>query len=376
MDRGYTKTNSTLDTADAKLISSSAGTTGIVLAATEDLGGGLKAGASIATDWAEAGGLTQDGGATATNTAGGNIPTANGSFGNAQSFLFIEDAKLGTLRMGNINNEVLTATTGVGAAFSTGVGSVYSGNFSVHDGYGSGTSGRNNQVINAAASATNVGVRGIRQANTIKYISPKIMDVTFAYGIATKNDNAPVTIAGVTTNPSNSTVGVTDMSIRYQAGPVDVMYATLKYKVGADTTMNGGVLKDQTLGLTANSTNTHSVLAASYQVMPELKIAAATGGSKASADSIANSKFKQYGVTYTMGQIDIMAQMASVDNKNAATATVTGDRKMTGLGLNYNFSKTARAYVRYDNLKYADGAATATPGSEVKRTAIGISKSF
>jgi predicted porin len=227
-------------------------------------------------------------------------------------------------------------------------------------------------VINAAASATNVGVRGIRQANTVKYISPKIMDVTVAYGLALKNDNAPIGTTGAT----NSTVGVTDMSIRYQAGPVDVMYATLKYKVGADTTMNGGALKDQTNGLTANSTNTHSVLAASYQVMPTLKIAAATGGSKASADSIANSKFKQYGVTYTMGQIDIMAQMASVDNKNAATATVTGDRKMTGLGLNYNFSKTARAYVRYDNLKYADGAATATDGSATKRTAIGVSKSF
>jgi predicted porin len=230
-------------------------------------------------------------------------------------------------------------------------------------------------VINAAASATNVGVRGIRQVNTIKYVSPKFMDVTVSYGFTTKNDNAPVTIAGTTTNPSNSTLGVTDMSIRYQAGPVDVMYATLKYKVGADTTANGGTLTG-TAGLTASSTNTHSVLAASYAVMPSLKISAATGGSKASVDSIANSKFTQYGVVYTMGQIDIMAQMATVDGKNAATATVTGDRKMTGLGLNYNLSKTARAYVRYDNLKYADGAATATAGSEIKRTAIGVSKSF
>jgi hypothetical protein len=291
--------------------------------------------------------------------------------------LFIQDAKLGTLRLGNINNEVLTAVTGVGSPFSTGVGSAYSGNFSVHDGYGTGTSGRNNQVINAAASATNVGVRGIRQVNTIKYVSPKFMDVTVSYGMAPKNDNAPVTQPGATsaTNPSNSTVGVTDMSIRYQAGPVDVMYATLKYTVGADTTANGGTLTG-TAGLTASSTNTHSVLAASYAVMPTLKISAATGGSKASVASIANSKFTQYGIVYTMGKTDIMAQMATVDGKNAATATVTGDRKMTGLGLNYNFTKTARAYVRYDNLKYADGAATVTLGSEVKRTAIGISKSF
>jgi len=227
-------------------------------------------------------------------------------------------------------------------------------------------------VINAAASATNVGVRGIRQVNTVKYVSPAIMGVTVSYGIALKNDNAAI---GATT-ATNSTVGVTDMSIRYQAGPVDVMYASLKYSVGADTMANGGKLTDNTASLTPNSTNTHSVLAASYAVMPTLKISAATGGSKASVDSIANSKFTQYGVVYTMGQIDIMAQMATVDGKNAATATVTGDRKMTGLGLNYNLSKTARAYVRYDNLKYADGAATVTAGSEIKRTAIGVSKSF
>lgn len=367
MDRGYTKTDSSDSLKDAKGISSSAGTTGIVIAATEDLGKGMKVGASIATDWAEAGGLTQDG-AAAANTAVGNMPSAAASFGNAQSFLSVEDAKLGTLRLGNINNEILTAMTGVGSPFSTGVGSAYSSAFSTHDGYGSGITGRNGQVVAGPASATNGGVRGIRQVNTVKYVSPTIQGFTVAIGQALKNDSGATAAV--------STVGVTDMSIRYANGPLNVMYATLKYTVGSDTTFNGGKLTDQTAGLTANSTNTQSALAASYAVMPTLKVSFATGGSKASTDSIANSKFTQYGAVYTMGQIDIMAQMATVDNKNAATATVTGDRKMTGLGLNYNLSKTARAYVRYDNIKLADGAATATAGSEIKRTAIGISKSF
>jgi predicted porin len=168
-----------------------------------------------------------------------------------------------------------------------------------------------------------------------------------------------------------STIGVTDMSIRYAQGPLDVMYSTLKYKVGSDTTLNGGKLSDQTAGLTANSTNTHSALAASYAVMPTLKVSFATGGSKASADSIANSKFNQYGVSYTMGQFDIMAQQAKVNDKNTADF----DRKMTGFGVNYNLSKTARAYVRYDNLNY-DTQHAASSGSKIKRTAIGISKSF
>jgi predicted porin len=77
------------------------------------------------------------------------------------------------------------------------------------------------------------------------------------------------------------------------------------------------------------------------------------------------------GIVYTMGQIDVMAQTAKVDDKNA----VNFDRKMTGIGANYNMSKTARAYLRYDKLNY-DASHAASSGSEVKRTAIGISKSF
>lgn len=106
-------------------------------------------------------------------------------------------------------------------------------------------------------------------------------------------------------------------------------------------------------------------------MLPSLKLHAGTGSSKASADSIANSTFTQYGVTYTMGQFDIMAQQATVNDKNSANF----DRKMTGLGVNYNFSKTARAYVRYDSLN-SDTQHAASSGSEVKRTAIGISKAF
>jgi predicted porin len=156
------------------------------------------------------------------------------------------------------------------------------------------------------------------------------------------------------------------MSLRYAAGPLDVMYASLKYDVGmgAAAPLNGS--------LTAGSTNTQTMLGASYAVMPTLKLHAGAGKSKASANSLANSSSTQYGVTYTMGQFDIMAQMASVDDKNATAF----DRKMTGLGVNYNLSKTTRAYVRYDNLKYNDGAAAAVVGDSVKRTAIGFSQSF
>jgi len=115
-----------------------------------------------------------------------------------------------------------------------------------------------------------------------------------------------------------------------------------------------------------------SILAASYQVMPQLKLHAGLGKSTSTglAAPVDTSSY-QVGVTYTLTpQIDLMAQMAKMDDK----AATNFDRKMVGLGANYNFSKTARAYVRYDSLNYNTNVASS--GSEVKRTAIGVSKSF
>jgi hypothetical protein len=43
--------------------------------------------------------------------------------------------------------------------------------------------------------------------------------------------------------------------------------------------------------------------------------------------------------------------------------------------LNYNLSKLTRAYIRTDNLNYNSNG-TAAAGTSVKRTAVGISKSF
>ena len=360
MDRGYTKTDSNLAAKDAKGISSSAGTSTVRIGVIEDIGNGQKIGLSINTDFADAGGLTQDGAAAAAGAAanGGNVPTASSTFANSQSFLYAEDAKLGKVQLGNINNEMLTAITGIGGAFSTGVGSAYSSSWSVLNGYGSGATDKQNQVTAVTNNNETAGARGIRQANTVKYVSPNIMGATVAIGQSLKND-----VNGGT----GSTVGVTDMSLTYENGPFKAMYASLKYNVGAnDTAPTNG-------SLTAGTTNTHTATAVSYAVLPTLKLSAAMGNSKSSNGTIADSTFTQYGVTYTMGQFDIMAQQAKVDDKLAANI----DRKMTGLGLNYNLSKTARAYVRYDHLNRDSAhALDATKSTDLKRTAIGISKSF
>ncbi len=351
IDRAYLKTNNTDNAKDAKGLSSAAGTTALRIKGTEDLGGGLSAGFLITTDWSDLSGANQD----ATATTASSIQT--GGFANSQSYIEMVSKTMGKVQLGTINNEILTATTGVAApGFSTGVGSAYSSAFSTHDGYGTGTVGSVGLVNKVALGATAAGVRGIRQNNTIKYVSPNFSGVTFAYGVAPKNS-----VGG-----TGDTVGVTDMSVRYTNGPLDVMYASLKFQVGAATAPANG-------SLTADSTNTQSILGASYAVMPTLKLHTGMGKSKASAATLANSKSTQYGVTWSATpMIDVMAQVASVKDDSA---TSSYDRKMTGLGVDYKFSKTTRAYVRYDNLKLNNGG-TVTAGDSIKRTAIGVSKSF
>ena len=72
-----------------------------------------------------------------------------------------------------------------------------------------------------------------------------------------------------------------------------------------------------------------------------------------------------------MGAMDFMVLMSATND----TTTTNVDRKMTGLGFNYNLSKQTRAYIRTDNMNYnSNGAAAA--GTSVKRTAFGVSKSF
>ena len=66
-----------------------------------------------------------------------------------------------------------------------------------------------------------------------------------------------------------------------------------------------------------------------------------------------------------------MAQYVKVNDKSAANV----DRTLTGLGADYNFSKTTRAYFRYDNINYASNVA-AFNGSKQTRTAVGVSKAF
>jgi predicted porin len=348
-DRSYAVTNSTDNTKDSKLIGSNAGTTTLGVKVRETLKGGLSIGASFNTDFSDASGANQD----STATTASSIQT--GGFANSQSFIDVTGG-FGVVRLGMPNNFTLTNVTAVASpAFSTGMGSAYSSAFSIANGIGTGTVGSVGIATQQASitSTANAGVRAIRIANTIQYSSPSFSGLTVHAGYTQKNQNA---------GTGTDTVGVTEGAVRYTAGPLDAMLSTVKYSVGSTSPTNGS--------LTASSNNTQNLLGVAYTVMPGLKLHAGLG-SFSSSTAVFKGSSQQLGVTFTTGAFDLMAQMAQVDDKSSTNI----DRKMVGLGVNYNLSKTARAYVRYDTINLGDNVAAAT-GSKQNRYAIGVSKSF
>jgi len=365
-DRGYINTNNTNNAKDTSLVGSNAGTTTFGVKVREDLGGGLSIGGSVNTDWADIGGATQASGVGTAQTGG---------FANSQSFVDVT-GNFGIVRLGTPNNFTLTNAISVAApAFSTGIGSAYSSNFSTANGLGTGVTGYGGTVRETTLAATgNGGARAIRLANTIQYSSPSFNGVSVHVGVTPKNDNVTAD------SGSGNTVGVTEYALRYTNGPIDAMYTSIKYEVGSNGTKQ--YFYDTTAGA-ANALNnkalagslksTQNLLGATYQVMPALKLHAGFGTFTSSNDTY-KGKSTQFGATYTVGAWDILAQMASVDDTSAATNGDV-DRKMTGIGVNYNFSKTARAYIRYDDINFATNAATAA-GTQQTRTAVGVSKSF
>jgi len=361
IDRGFAATNNTNDAKDFKGVSSNAGTTTIGIKGVEDLGSGMKVGFSINTDWNDVGSLTQDGASIATAsvtflTASGNVASQLGAFANSQSFLEFTSSDFGTVRLGTPNNDMVTNATSIASpAFSTGIGSAYSSSWSIHNGIGTGVTGYGGIASLTAISATGGGARGIRQANTVKYISPVMNGFQVSYTNAEQNSNSGTSTV--------DTVGVTEAALRYTNGPLDVMYNKLEYKVGGGSAPLLG-------SLTASTSSAMTLLGASYQVMPTLKLHFGSGTSSASTATIASTTSTQIGATYTMGQIDILAQQAKMND----TSTNNFDRKMTGLGVNYNLSKTTRVYYRADNLNLSTNASAT--GSSIQRQAVGISRSF
>jgi predicted porin len=366
-DRGYTNVSSTDGTAKARSIGSSAGTTRIEFRGTEDLGAGNTAGFFVESDWADFGGSSQ----TSTLATG-----QKAGFGNSENFLSFAVADKGTLKFGAPNSLTFLNAMAAAPAFSTGLGSAYSIRFATANGISTGAdsyAGIAQNSITPAGSVTtnNVGARSIRIANTLQYATPTIAGFSAAVGYTPKNNE-------VSANSGNgNTIGVKEFLVNYANGPLTAGLSNTRFTVGNNgtnqytLTLTGSSTQNGTAkALTGGQTSYQTLLSAGYQVLPNLKL---HGGLTqfGSGDDTYKGKTTQYGVTYTTGAWDVLGQIAKVDDQ----ASTDYDRKVTGFGVNYNWSKTTRTYFRYEKLNYATSQA-AYAGSEATRTALGMSKAF
>jgi predicted porin len=406
VDRGYTSVTNTNALKNLTTISSDAGTTGIFFKGNEKLTSDLTGMFQVETDFLDNAGATQ-----ATTTAA-NSQAAG--FANGEVFLGLQSASMGTLKLGAPNSFMLSSVTSVGSpSFGTGIGSAYSQTaFGIFNGYGTG--GSSTAPANIVAAQTtpnstgtadsiktvNAGVRDIRIANTIQIQSPDFSGLKVGIGFTPQNNNVTSTSAYTNTANTSSTaamagvgntVGATEYNLRYTnaSAGIDAVYDTIKYTVGSNgaqtvvaalssapqTFITSGVTYQVTgqalsTALNGNQTVTHNFIGATYQAMPTLKLHAGYG-TTTSGDNTYQTRSNQVGATYTMGQWELLGQTVQV-NDGASTGT---NRTLQALGANYNFSKTTRAYARYETVNFASNL-TAFNGSQQTRSAIGLSMNF
>jgi predicted porin len=372
LDAGYRSVNAPLSGDTKGAFQNGTATSAIFIRGTEDLGSGLSASFQyeINPDFVGGAGFS---GSVLEGTAAGTdnkVRTSNGANGN--NFIGLTSKSLGGVKVGRLNTSTLAAW-GTGSVFGTAVGSGYASN--------------GNVFTTASSSLANYFQSApTRFNNAVEYTSPAIAGFT-ARVLYVPQVNNPTADGGennatVATMPGTNRQGVTDIGLAYNQGPLNVQFAQQDAKQGnaINALVNTG-----TAAADANSKYKLTTLAANYTI-GATKIYAAMWTEKNTLSTPHNSvdsAGNMIGVKHTMGKIDLMASMGKRNNKNAAQAAAAGgaltdkDVSVTGLGVDYNFSKRTAAWVRMESRDANTNVTAETSAAGVtKTTAVGIRHNF
>ncbi|MFN7713559.1 MAG: porin [Curvibacter sp.] len=319
LDAGYASVSGPNSAVDTKgVIQNGTATSAFILSGSQDLGGGLRANAryEINPDFVGGAGLT----GSASAGIGGTNTAANG-----YHFIGLSGA-FGAVEFGRINTLTLAAN-GVVQPFSTALGS----------GYGSyGTANSVLHLLPGKADFSGAQTIPTRANNSFKYATPNFSGFT-AQVIATVKDG------GDSASTGNNRQGVTELGATYVNGPLTVNAANLVVKQG-----NGPVTGTSPLSLANNGKATMNTLVAAYTVMPGLRLGLGYHTSKVdnSGTIAVDTQTTRIGGTYTVGKIDFLGHYARLNDKLTANA----DRRVIGLGVDYNLSRTVALTARYQAL--------------------------
>jgi predicted porin len=339
-----------------------ASTSVINIIASEDLGGGTKITGKYGIDPRS---LTNDGfGVQATSAVSAYNTNPNGltavGLGRDEVFLQLETS-MGSVKLGAPNSVGLDINT-TSSPLGTGVGS----------GYGLTTK----SLIRTAFIDT-------RYDRSIRLDSAVMNGIKASALYAPGNDELNTAVIADTTNfssvarniPNNRKV--TELGLNYANGPLNVQW--LNYTVAAQTYATGyygvlystGAAATTALGYVATKSN---MLAANYNLgATTLYGAWWSGDSTSSTTAVVHVSGNRYAVKQNFGAIDVALQYTQTTLGSSTTTT----SKAIGARADYNLSKTAAAYVGYENVDTGAAATTNTTSAGVRKiTSIGLRKSF
>jgi len=352
MDVGYQSINYKGNTVTG-IGNNGANTSQINFRGTEKLGGGLTASFRVETDWNTVSNKGNTGSVSTPVTAGNETVAAASSFGNGEIRAGIAGG-FGSINAGAVNYNTL-GTYLTGQPFGTAIGS-----------------GFRTLYVNDAQSTSQV-----RSDNSLMYVSPSFsgLNVSVYYaGKQTKAVNTADTVTSGTTTAygvkstsfgglgAYDMQGTSELGLNYVNGPLAASYSNLKQDY-----------KDVGTGTTDSTVNT---LGVNY-AMGATKLYFLNQTNKTNTGST-NNRVTTVSIMHTMGAVDLMAQVGGLENAAGVKSN------MTGLGANYNLSKTTNLYFRSESIDDKAGSVQAalTPatikGSDTKwaRTAVGIKVGF
>ena len=336
-------------------------TSAVVIAGSEDMGGGLKANFRWEID--------PDLGNTVAKTAGtpatGTTSNVTSFLGNGYSYVGASGG-FGEVQFGTINYATLSANGDGNGGFATAVGSGY-------------------RVTSFDA---------VRAQNSMSYETPVFSGFSAKAVLSTKNEYQSASPAtGNAVNQQYGRDGAQEISALYQNGPLKLRYARLETKQyasvvntsSATTYTRGTGAKFKLDTLSANYTVGAATLGYFYQKASSDTLLA-TYSASGNTDGAVKYDRKTNGVSVAYQatpSIKLMANYAQVkigDETRAGTDGAT--TKVTGLGADYSLSKRTTLYARYEQDKDAAGVraitgyTAATGNTTYKATAFGIRHTF
>ena len=292
---------------------------------TEDLGQGRKANFQLEYDLTDAGtGSTRADGqaASATTSAAG---TAYANLGARYSWVGLEDAKLGQLRLGQQETSMHSVfVAGLAGAANNAIGSVYSAGDTV------------NSISDNSAS---IRPYSVFVSRAVTYISPVISGVRFEIQSAAYATTSST--AGTVADVRNS---LNAASLKYSFGKLNLAAAVQSSKTDGSATANDITDRDTT----AVSANYDFGVVRGFAVYAEDKVTNFGGVTR-------DSKTTELGLQLPVGKTTFFASMFDGDRKGTGLGTSTepnvsnrnADTQGYQVGVINNLSKRTALYAIY-----------------------------